>query len=191
MSISSLIDHLQSKVSLSALEEEHIKYAFEEFQLHKKQRLLSAGDHSRYAYFITKGCMRSFFIDEKGVEHVSQLAFENHWISDLHGFLTSSSATHFIDSIEASTILRISLDRLEKLYLDVPAMERYFRQLFQSAYVATARRLDKSLTETADIRYAKLIKEQPDIAQRVPLIHIASYLGITPESLSRIRKVNR
>ncbi|MGL1887925.1 MAG: Crp/Fnr family transcriptional regulator [Reichenbachiella sp.] len=184
----SLITHFSEKVPLTNTEIDSIVEEIEVVKFKKKKDVLRAGEVCHYIYFVKQGCLRSFSIDNKGVEHVSQLAFEQHWISDLYSFLTKTNSTLFIESLEETELLRLSSDALNRLYEKVPVLEKYFRMLFQSAYVAQTRRLNETLIQPADTRYQSLIQGHPDVNQRIPLIHIASYLGIMPESLSRIRK---
>lgn len=169
-------------------DESIILSAFETVSVRKKKDLLVAGNTCKYLYFITKGCLRSFYIDSKGVEHIYQIRMDNSWISDLESFFEQNPAKYNIEAIEDSQLLRISFERMEQLYVDVPKLERYFRILFQKAYINSLKRLNAIMWETAMDRYNEMLKEHPDMFQRVPLTYIASYLGITPESLSRIRK---
>ncbi|MGQ1947570.1 Crp/Fnr family transcriptional regulator [Geofilum sp. OHC36d9] len=162
--------------------------SFESASVKKKKDLLVAGDTCKYIYFITKGCLRSFYIDSKGVEHIYQIRMDNNWISDLESFFTQKPSKYNIEAIEDTQMLRISFERMEQLYTEVPKLERYFRILFQKAYINALKRLNATMWETAMDRYNNMLKEHPDMFQRVPLAYIASYLGITPESLSRIRK---
>lgn len=154
----------------------------------KKKDLLSAGDVSRYIYFVEKGCLRSYIVDKDGIEHVMQLVTEEHWIGDLYSFVTQLHGTITIEAIEDTEVLMLSYTDLEILYEEIPALERFFRKLIQRAYVAVQQRLNAAYSASAEERYRELIRLRPEIAKRVPLIYIASYLGITPESLSRIRK---
>jgi CRP-like cAMP-binding protein len=154
----------------------------------KKRTLLAEGDISRYIYFIEKGAMRSFTVGKDGVEHVVQLAIEDHWIGDLYSFVTQIPGNINIEAIEDSEVWLLPHHELELLYAQVPALERYFRQVFQRAYVFLQQRFNLTLSHNADERYRVLIKDHPQIAARIPLIYIASFLGITPESLSRIRR---
>lgn len=162
--------------------------SFESASVKKKKDLLVAGDTCKYIYFITKGCLRSFYIDSKGVEHIYQIRMDNNWISDLESFFTQKPSKYNIEAIEDTQMLRIPFERMEQLYTEVPKLERYFRILFQKAYINALKRLNATMWETAMDRYNNMLKEHPDMFQRVPLAYIASYLGITPESLSRIRK---
>lgn len=146
------------------------------------------GDTSRYVYFVEKGALRSYTIDKEGNEHVVQLVVEGHWVADLCSFVSQSPGNINIEAIEDSEVLLLAYHDLELLYEQIPQMERFFRQLFQRAYVSLQQRLNAAQSDHAEDRYRQLIKEHPYIAARIPLIYIASYLGITPESLSRIRK---
>lgn len=154
----------------------------------KRRTLLDEGEISRYIYFVEKGALRSFTVDREGVEHVIQLALEEHWIADLSSFITQTPGNVRIDAIEDSEVWALPFHELELLYEQVPALERYFRQLFQRAYVGLQQRLNLTVSESAEKRYRLLLQDSPQIAARIPLIYIASFLGITPESLSRIRK---
>lgn len=183
-----LIYYIQKWVDLSEDEANQILAAFETLAVKKKKELLVPQEICRYVYFITSGSVRSYHVDQKGVEHIYQLRLENSWISDLESFFSQNPSNYYIESMEDSTLLRISHERLETLYAEVPKMERYFRILFQKAYVNALQRLNSTMWDTAEARYNEMVKENCDILQRVPQTYIASYLGITPESLSRIRK---
>jgi CRP-like cAMP-binding protein len=132
--------------------------------------------------------LRSYTVDDKGYEHILQFASEGWWISDMFSFLTSEPSTYNIDALEDAEILLLNKDANEELLQKVPKMERYFRILSQNALIALQRRLMGSHTQTAEEKYTRLISTYPDITQRVPQHMLASYLGITPETLSRIRK---
>lgn len=157
--------------------------------IHKKKvTILKAGEVCHTLFFVTKGSLRSYSLDGKGVEHVVQLALEDHWIADLYSFLTRNPSTLSIDTIEATEVLSLSYEALDRMYLEVPLIERFFRKLLENAYAEALRRLNAAFSESAESRYKKLLTSHPDFIQRIPLIYISSYLGITPESLSRIRK---
>jgi CRP-like cAMP-binding protein len=173
---------------LSEEDEAIILAAFEPMTIKKKKDLLVSGQVCNYLYFITKGCLRSFYIDSKGVEHIYQIRMDNNWISDLESFFSQRPSKYNIETLEDSYLLKISHERMEKLLIEIPRLERYFRILFQKAYINALNRLNATMWETAMDRYNEMLKEHPEVFQRVPLVYIASYLGITPESLSRIRK---
>ncbi len=183
-----LLHYLNKWTNLDPNDETTIIEAFEPISLKKKKDLLVAGDHCNYLYFITEGCLRSFYVDSKGMEHIYQIRMDNSWISDLESFFSQQASKYNIEAIENSHMLRISHDRFEQLLTEIPKLERYFRILFQKAYLNALQRLNATMWETAMDRYNDMLKEHPEVFQRVPLVYIASYLGITPESLSRIRK---
>jgi CRP-like cAMP-binding protein len=149
--------------------------------------LVQEGEVCKYLAFVTRGCLRSFAIDKKGEEHVVQFALEGWWITDLYSFLTGKPAEHFVDALEETDVLLIDALSYEKLCTSIPQFERYFRILLQNNYIATHRRVLSSISLTAEEQYGRLLEEYPMIVQRVAQRHIASYLGITPEALSRIR----
>ena len=185
---SKLIYYIQKWVDVNEAEEHLILEAFEPIAVKRKKDLLIPGEVCRYVYFIISGALRSYYVDEKGVEHIFQLSLENNWISDLESFFSQKPANYYIESIEESSLLRISYERLETLYAQVPKLERYFRILFQKAYINALQRLNETMWDSAEERYNDMVRENCTILQRVPQTYIASYLGITPESLSRIRK---
>jgi len=156
-------------------------------RVRKDNYLVQEGEHSKYLAFVTKGCLRSYTIDRKGGEHIIQFATEGWWITDMYSFLTGKGSTSFIDALEDSDLLLIDLPNYEKLCETVPKFERYFRILLQNNYVATHRRVVASISLSAEEQYLQMLKDSPAIVQRVAQRHIASYLGITPEALSRIR----
>lgn len=138
--------------------------------------------------FVTQGCLRCYTVDDKGEEHIVQFAIEDWWISDLHSFLTGEPAIYTIEALEDSELLLLERESREKLLTAHPKFERFFRLLLERHYVATHKRIIASLSASAEERYLKFLKTYPALVQRVPQNQIASYLGIAPESLSRIRK---
>ena len=156
-------------------------------KLRKKQYLLQEGEISRYEYFVNKGCLRTYSIDEKGQEHIVQFAIEDWWTGDMYSFLTQTPGLYTIDALEDSELFCLEKNALEELYTKIPKFEKFFRHLLQNAFIAGQRRIIESMSLAADQRYCKFIEQYPLMEKRLPLKQIASYLGITPESLSRIR----
>ncbi len=183
-----LYRNLTSKIALTEDEFCLIESKFEPFFVKKKKDFLRFGEVANNLAFIKSGCLRSYKIDAKGNENVIQIGLEDYWISDLYSFLTRTPSIMAIEALEDTEVLLLSFYNLERLYLDVPIIERFFRKLFEKAYLSSQDRINSTLSVSAEERYLNIIKSHPDIIRRVPLIHIASYLGITPESLSRIRK---
>ncbi len=183
-----LLYYIHKWTRISEAEEAVILSSFERFAVRKKELLMEPETICQHLYFVIKGCLRSYFVDDKGVEHIYQIRMDNQWISDLESFFSQDPSNYYIEALEDTQLLRISKDGLDRLYKQIPALERYFRILFQKAYVNALKRLNSTMWEPAVDRYNEMLKEHPDMFQRVPLVYIASYLGITPESLSRIRK---
>ncbi|REA56124.1 Crp/Fnr family transcriptional regulator [Dyadobacter luteus] len=183
-----LFSHIEAKVSLTDNDREMITSFFVPKKLRKRQYLLQEGDVCKNLTFIAKGLIRTYNVDEKGDEHMSVFGWEGWWLSDFNSFLTGEPAVFNIDAIEDSELLLISRADYEALTLAVPVMDRYFRILYQNSIVTKERRLMSSITHTAEEKYVKLAESNPEMIQRVPQNLIASYLGIAPETLSRIKK---
>src|SRR5690554_583257 len=180
----------KSIAQVVTLTEEDLDYCRRRFlpkKLRKRQYLLQEGDECKYTIFVEKGLLRSYTVDEKGSEHILQFAFEGWWMADLYSFLTKEPSIYNIDALEDCELLMITQPSWDTLLDHIPSMERYFRILIQNNLIATQRRLMGSMSETAEEKYVKLLQTFPEFIQRVPQHMIASYLGITRETLSRTR----
>lgn len=182
-----LQERIDSTINISEKEFEFAKTLFLPKKLRKKRFLLQDGDPCKYTVFVENGLLRSFTIDEKGNEHILQFSLEGWWAADLYSFLTGEASDYNIEALEDSELLMITKPSWDILLEEIPAFERYFRILIQNNLIATQRRLMRTLSETAEEKYQNLLKDFPDIIQRVPQHMIASYIGITRETLSRIR----
>ena len=182
-----ILKNISRFITLTPEEEQHFISLLKAKKLKKKQYLLQEGDVSRYEYFVNKGCLRTYTIDEKGQEHIIQFAIEDWWTGDMYSFLTQTPARYTIDAIEDSELFCLEKNALEELYIKVPKFEKFFRHLLQNAFIALQERIIANLSQPADERYCTFITKYPDMEKRLPLKQIAAYLGITPESLSRIR----
>ena len=183
-----LFQQLEEKIVLTDQEKEFIPGFFETKKLQKKEYLIQEGDYCKHLAFVSKGALKSYTIDDKGQEHISLLAWEGWWVSDFKSFIGDEKAILSIDAIEESDVLLISRSNYEQLLMEIPAMERYFRILYQNSLVTKDRRLISSNTYTAEEKYLHLIKMYPFISQRIPQNLIASFLGLSPETISRIKK---
>ncbi len=183
-----LREHIARRIDITDQEYKLCTPFFTPRRLRKKQFLVQEGEPGKYIAFVTGGCLRTYTIDDKGEEHVLEFAVEDWWAADLHSFLTGKPAQFNIDALEDSRLLLLDYDSREALLRAVPKMERFFRLLQEAHYVATHRRISEALSKTADERYLSFLKTYPELVRRIPQKHIASYLGITPQSLSRIRK---
>ena len=183
-----ILNYLSKYIELSADEVERFKSFLKHRKLRKRQYLLQAGEVSTFETFVLSGCLRSYSVEDDGTEHIVQFAIENWWIGDLYSFLTGAPATLNIDAIEDSEVFTIERNDLERLYREIPKFERMFRILFQNAFVAHQRRILSKNSQTAEEQYIEFIGKYPSIEQRVPQHQIASYLGMSAETISRIRK---
>jgi CRP-like cAMP-binding protein len=183
-----LISKINEKITLTPEEEALCKTFFIPKKMRKRQYLLQEGDVCRYTAFVEKGALRTYTVDEKGAEHIIQFAIEGWWTGDLFSFLTTEPSVYNIDVLEDAELLLLTRTAQEELLQKVPKFERFQRLLIQSAYIAMQRRLVVNMSLTAEEKYAHFVNAYPEIIQRIPQHMVASYLGITPETLSRIRK---
>lgn len=183
-----LLESISQKVKVTDQDLEHLKRFFIPKKIRKRQYILNAGDVCQYITFVEKGMLRSFLVDDTGHEHVVQFAVEGWWISDMGSFLSGNDALYNIEALEDSEVLNLSRQAMDDVMNQLPALERYFRLLMQNNIVALQRRVIAYMSLSAEEKYLKLMDVCPDIINRAPQQHIASYLGITPETLSRIRK---
>lgn len=183
-----LISHIQEKVDITTAEIELLKSFFSQKKLNKKEYLLQEGQVCRNLTFVSKGILKSYILDDKGNERINLFAFEGWWISDFNSFLNEEKAYLNIDAIEESELLTISRENYEALTLKIPIMDRYFRILYQNSLVTKDQRLVISNNFTAEEKYLQLLESNPKITQKLSHSLIASYLGLSPETISRIRK---
>ncbi|AHM61969.1 Crp/Fnr family transcriptional regulator [Flammeovirgaceae bacterium 311] len=188
MELSLIMDNVSKHIELSEEEKEFFVSLLKPRQLKRKEILLRPGEFARHTNFIVKGCLQVYTIDAKGAMHITIFAMEDWWISDLASFLSEKPATHFIDAIEQTHLLQLEKNDLEKLYRQVPKFERYFRILHQNAFVAQMNRLEQNLSLEAEERYRLFRQRYPALEHRISQKKIASFLGITPEFLSMIRR---
>ena len=180
--------HIEKRVHLTDEEFKICTKFFTAKTIRKHQFLLNEGDVCRYIGFVNTGCMREYTIDNKGIEHIIQFAIEDWWVSDLNSYLSGLPATYNIDALQNSEVLLLEKSAREELLDSCPKMERFFRLLIEANHVTAHQRITDSLSASAEERYLKFIKTYPKLFEIVPQNQIASYLGITPQSLSRIRK---
>jgi CRP-like cAMP-binding protein len=186
-----LVGTLSKYITLTPDEVNVIASLFSFRTFRKRQYILQAGEINRHETFVVKGLTRTYEVDEKGQEHIVQFGLEDWWIGDLYSFLTETPSKYNIDCLEDTDVFQITRPNLEVLYEKVPKMERHFRIIIQNAFIASTSRVASSLVKSAPDRYLEFIAQYPQIGERVPNHQIASYLGITPQSLSRIRSQAR
>ena len=184
-----LIKSFSKNVTLTDEEAGIIQSLFTPKKFRRRQYILQAGDVCRYETFIIKGCMRSYFIDEDGTEHVIMFAIENGWLGDGLSFNHGIPSEVNIDALEACEIFQIDKPSLEALYEKVPRFERFFRVKFQTAFLAEQQRVICNFTKSAQDRYLTFLKRFSGLEERIPQHQIASFLGITPQFLSQVRSM--
>lgn len=165
-----------------------IESVFHKVSAKKGTILLKPGDIVDSQYYILEGCLRTFHIDTHGKEYTVQIGIEDWWISDFTAFFSSDKAVMTIEAIKNSILYKISNENKDYLYSKIPKIESFFRKKLENAFAAFQKRILAGLSQTATQRYLNFIKTYPNIEKSVKNYHIASYLGITTESLSRIRK---
>lgn len=187
--IEKIRQNIEDKIN-QKLSDDEFKFFFDLLKTEnfiKKDLVVSEGKICSGIYFIEIGTLHSYLTDSNGDLHSIQFGFEGYWISDLFSFLSDKPALFTIEALENTQVYSLSKVNFEKACNEIPKFERFFRILIQNAYVHSQQRLALTFSENAEQRYLDLLKKQPLISQKVPQYIIASYLGIKPQSLSRIR----
>ncbi|TXE15949.1 Crp/Fnr family transcriptional regulator [Psychroserpens burtonensis] len=184
----SKISDVFKDLSFSEAEIEIIESVMFKIDLKKGIKIIKAGDTVKDMYFVLQGCLRAFHIDIHGKEHTVQFAIKGWWITDFTAFFTESKAIMDLEVLRDATIYRLSKDDREYMFSQIPATETFIRKKLENAYAAFQKRILRNLSQSASQRYVNFVKDFPNIEKNIKNYHIASYLGITTESLSRIRK---
>ena len=184
----SKIKEIFKDLSFSEEQIKIIESVFYKVNYKKGDLILKANDNVDYQYYILEGCLRSYHIDSSGKEHTVQFGIKDWWISDYTAFFSNSKAIMTIEVIQDAIMYRISKEDKEKLYVKIQNIESFFRKKLERAFAAFQKRILSNLSQSATERYLNFIKTYPNIEKSIKNYHIASYLGITTESLSRIRK---
>lgn len=188
MSIKPLIAYFNKLLPLNEEEKSVVEKVFKERRVRRRQFILQEGDVCMQNTFVVEGCFRMFFIDEKGKEHNLQFAIENWWIGDIGSFHSEEPSKLYIEALENSFILQIKKEDQLKLFVDYPKFNRIFRVFTENALVSAQQRILQNISSTAEERYLDFLKRHSHFFNRISNVQIASYLGVTPEFLSTIRK---
>ena len=183
-----LHEYLSQRMPLTKEQFDFIQSLFIHLHLNKGELLQREGEVARYGAFVTKGCLRSYVVDDKGKEHIVQFAPETWWLTDLNSLVNGVPSLYFMDALEPSDILLLDVESHKKLIEQIPAFAAAFHAGQQKHTIAKDKRIIASLKATAEERYQNFLTTYPSIAQRVPQHMLASYIGVSPETLSRIRK---
>ena len=178
--------HIRKQVVLSAEDAEILTGYFRSRKLKKKHFLVQEGDMNQNSFFVVAGILRLYSIDPNGFEHIIQFGPAGWWINDMQSWLKQTPGNLYIDAIEDSEVLQVSKADIDTLYARIPALEKYFRLLAENAVAAYQQRFVSSLSQSAKDRYNSFCQLYPTLIQQLPQKHIASYIGVTPEFLSKM-----
>ncbi|HTF80189.1 MAG TPA: Crp/Fnr family transcriptional regulator [Cytophagales bacterium] len=185
--LTNLLTHIKKYVSLTDVEEDIIRNSLVTISLSNKVHLLKAGQICHDHYFVLKGCLRMYAVTEKGSEHTLQFAIENWWISDYMSMEKGSPASFNIQAVEDANIACLDKNNEQILFKKVPQLEHYFRIMHRRAFAAAQHRIHYIYSLTGAERYHHFSNTYPEFVQRIPLYMLASFLGFTPEFISKIR----
>jgi CRP-like cAMP-binding protein len=188
MHIEPILQHFSHYLPLNEQEINEITSRLIERTIKRKQFILQEGDVCKHYTFVVKGCFKMYKVDANGNEHNLQFSIENGWIGDLGSFYSDAPSQLFIEAMEPSIILQIEKEHLLYLYSHVMVFNRIFRVLVENAFIQLQKRVLQNISSTAEERYVDFTRNYPSLFNRISNVQIASYLGITPEFLSKIRK---
>ena len=187
MTVQPLVEYFKNYLPLNDEEINLLAVRVTQRQVKRRQMILQEGFVCKHYTFVVKGCFKMYGIDEKGTEHNLRFAAENDWIADLGSFYSEKSSKLFIEAIELSTILQIEKQDLLYLFVNAPKFDRNFRVIVEEKFIELQNRLLQTFSSNAQQRYLDFLEQYRELALRLPNTQIASYLGITPEFLSKIR----
>jgi CRP-like cAMP-binding protein len=182
-----IVTHIKKHISLSDEETDLLVSSITVKELKKKEHLLQAGEVCHENYFVANGCLRMYLITNKGVEQVIQFAIEDWWMTDYMSFKSGSPSGFYIQAVENSTVIVINKKVQDELFEKLPQLERYFRIVLEKAYSAQLNRIHYIFNLSGEEQYHLMNRRYPEFVQRVPQYMLASFLGITPEFLSKLR----
>lgn len=188
MTTEPLIDYFHNFLPLDEGEKSEVEEVFKERNVKRRQFILQEGDVCKYNTFVVEGCFKMYMVDPNGKEHNLQFAIENWWIGDIGSFHSEEPSRLYVEAIENSIILQIKKEDQCKLFVDYPKFNRIFRVLAENAMVNLQNRILQNISSTAEERYLQFSIQYPQLFNRISNVQIASYLGVTPEFLSTIRK---
>lgn len=184
----SLLENVYKHIALTDSERELFLSLLRKRKLARKTKVLAQGQLCDSIFFVDSGALRAFYLDVSGRESTIMFAVRDWWVTDMYCFINTLPAMLTIETIEDCIVYQLKKDDLEQLYRSVPQFERFFRILMQNAYIREQLRVVQNLSMTAEERYNIFIKKYPEVANKVKQKQIASYLGITAEFLSMIKR---
>lgn len=188
MSVEKLFANFDDYIPLDEEERKDLSKKVIERKIKRRQFILQEEDICKHYAFVAEGCFKKFQVDQKGTEHNLQFIAENDWIMEIDSFYNEKPSRVFIEAIEPSIILQITKPDLINLFMSNPKFNRNFRVIIENRFVELENRVLQAISSTSEERYLTFLNQYPKLSQRLPNTQIASYLGITPEFLSKIRK---
>lgn len=187
MSFDLLLSNISKYIHLNDEEKEHFISYLRPKQIKRKQFILAGGEICKQSVFVTNGCLRGFTVDKNAIEHVLSFAPPGWWIADMYSLISQKPGILNIEALEDTEAIILSKINQEKLYLEIPKFERFFRILTENSLVANQQRIVDNMSLTAEERYSIFCKRYPTLIDYLPQKQIASYIGVTPEFFSRMR----
>ena len=188
MAIDSLITYFNGIIELAESEKDIVNEYFKPRSVKRRQFILQEGDVCRHNTFVVEGCFKMYMVDSNGKDHNLQFAIENWWIGDIGSFHSEEPSKLYIEAIENSVILQATKEDQLRLFDEYPKFNRIFRVLAENAMVSLQNRILQNISSTAEERYINFVEKYPHFFNRISNVQIASFLGVTPEFLSTIRK---
>jgi CRP-like cAMP-binding protein len=182
--------YIDTKISLTEQQADRIQSLSIVKKLRKKQYLLQEGDLWKYHAFITKGCLRTYSVDDRGLEHIIYFGIENWWIGDKESLMLNQPSKYNIDAVEDSEVVLFTNSNFELICKEISPFNDMINAIIQRSFVAAQSRIQVAISYTAEEKYLNFLNKYPGFATRIPQSMIASYLGITPETLSRVRNLS-
>ncbi len=184
---SPLLKNINRFVTLTNEEQARLKSILKVSKVKKKQMIIQPGAVCRYRSYIAKGAFRVFYLDDVGKEHTVSIGIEDWFVTDFYSYINQVPATNYAQALEDSVILQMKYEDIELLCKEIHSLSEYFRLTTEKAFAYSRRRVISNISKTAEQRYYEYIEKYPSIANRVPQYILASYLGVSPEFLSKIR----
>lgn len=188
MTIQPLLSYFERYLPLDLEETRVLEGVTSQRKIKRRQFILQEGDVCKHYTFVVEGCFKMYGVGKNGNEHNIQFASENEWIADIGSFHSEEPSNFYIEAIEPALILQIKKQDLLFLYVNLPKFDRNFRVIIEDKFIELQNQVLQNISSTAEQRYLAFLEKHPKLAQRLPNTQIASYLGITPEFLSKIRK---
>ncbi|WP_276373769.1 Crp/Fnr family transcriptional regulator [Chryseolinea sp. H1M3-3] len=183
-----ILENISKHIHLTDEEISHFTSLLKLKEFSRKEFLLKEGQVARDINFIHSGALKAFYLDTNSNENIIMLAIDDWWITDMYSFTMQKPAMQYISAMENSVVLQLSKSNFDQLLIDIPVFERFFRILMQNAYIREQLRIIQNLSLPAEERYLNFVKKYPQLIQRVTQKQIASYIGVSPEFLSAMRK---